>query len=86
MRSQGVPPNTGRPSMRLMTFAPDRPWPDTRHGIGSPSSTVCSTAGRSVQRPQRRSSPNQLTTSDTDSTAGSSARSWSSEASMSGTP
>ena len=79
--SAGVPPKTGRPSTRL-----DHPRRAARHarrptqGIGV--AVLAPPARRraaSVQRSQRRSSPNQATTSDTDLAFGSSADSWSSE-------
>ena len=60
--------------------------PPARQGMPTPSSCVCSTFGRSLQAPQRRSSPNHDTTKETEPQFGSSVTRCSSEVAKSVRP
>ena len=62
--SDGVPPKAGPPPLVLTTCAPLRPVPLTSQIAGSVVFTELSTPGLTSQEPQRKSVPNQATTSD----------------------
>ena len=82
LASAGVPPKTGRSFNWLTAWALLRVSPATTQGMEA-SVSVCSTRGVTVQELARRSSPNQLTTSETLSQDGSSSDKSSREVSKS---